>query len=638
VAVVVAGMLAAGAAIAVDVARLLRGLEQQSIAQRFEQRDPRPAANLLVVAIDDKTFADLSLQWPFPRHWHGRAIDRLRRAGARAIVYDVQFTEPTVVREDNALIRAVGRARNVVLATAETDEHGRTNVLGGAEVLERLGAHVGASNLPEGMGGVLQRFEHTHGGLPTLATVVVRLLGREPAPASFEDGRAWIDFHGPPGTIDTVSFSDLVTDRVDSARLRGRIVVVGAASPTLQDVHTTPTGDALMSGAEIEANAIDTAIRGLPLRGVPLQTELLLVLVLALLPALISVRWRALVAVLASPAIAAAFLVAAQFAFDRGRILPVATPLFALALGTVTTITAGYATERRWRHRVTRRNNELEDAVRERTAELRKTQLEVIHRLAQATESRDEETGLHLERISRMCERVGLAMGMTATEAETLRNASLLHDVGKIGVPDAVLLQPGALSPDHRELMCRHTTLGGAILAGSSAPVIRMAEAIALTHHEHWDGSGYPAGLRGEAIPLPGRICAVCDVFDALLSRRPYKEPWRLEEALAELRRERGRHFDPAVLDAFLGIVDDLDPSLLAPDGPVHRLGRASAERPKRNALATEKPLVGRVDDGHAHRPPSPEPRLRSQSGSKAPATSSTHRDEERGGMPTRSG
>jgi putative two-component system response regulator len=164
-----------------------------------------------------------------------------------------------------------------------------------------------------------------------------------------------------------------------------------------------------------------------------------------------------------------------------------------------------------------------------------------------------------------MCERVGLALGMTPSEAETLRNASLLHDVGKIGVPDAILLQAGDLSADDRELMRRHTAVGGAILAGSSSPVMRMAEEIARTHHERWDGSGYPEGLVGDAIPLPGRICAVCDVFDALLSDRPYKEPWPLAEALGELRRERGRHFDPAVVDAFLSVVDDLDPALLAP-------------------------------------------------------------------------
>jgi CHASE2 domain-containing sensor protein len=565
VAVTVAGVVAAAAAGAAELVDLLPGLEQETIVKRFERRDPRPAPNLLIVAIDDKTFSDMKLQWPFPRRWHARAIDRLRRDGARTIVYDVQFTEPTKVYDDNALINAVDRAHDVVLATAETDEHGRTNVLGGPEVVKSVGAKVGASNLPEGRGGVLQRVEHTHAGLPTLATVTSGIVGRAPPASAYEKDGAWIDFHGPPGTIETVSFSDLVKGRVDPVRVRGRIVVVGAASPTLQDVHPTPASDRLMSGPEIEANAIDTAIRDLPLRGTPTWAGLLLVLGLGFLPALLSLRLRALAAALVAPAIAVIFLVVSQYVFEHGRILPVAVPLFALSLGTVGTITAGYVTERRQRHRVSRRNVELEEAVRERTAELRQTQLEVIQRLAHATESRDQETGLHLERISRMCERVGLAMGMTPSEAETLRNASLLHDVGKIGVPDAVLLQAGELSDVDREIMRRHTTVGGAILAGSSAPIMGMAEEIALTHHEHWDGSGYPRGLAGEEIPLAGRICAVCDVFDALLSERPYKEPWRVDDALAELRRERASHFDPAVVDAFLSIVDDLDPSLLAP-------------------------------------------------------------------------
>jgi CHASE2 domain-containing sensor protein len=571
IAVVVAGLAAAGAAAAADLADLLPGLEQDTVAQRFERRGTQPAPHLLVVAIDDKTFSDLQLHWPFPRRWHARAIDRMRADGARAIVYDVQFTEQTTVTDDNALILAVDRANNVVLATAETDEHGRHNVLGGADTLRGIGASAGASNLPEGRGGVLQRFRYEEGGLRSLSMVTAGLFGRAPPRSAFEDGGAWIDFHGPPGTIDTVSFSDLVRGRVPPSRVRGRIVVVGAAAPTLQDVHPTPTSDRLMSGAEIEANAIDTALRGLPLRSTPTWAGLLLVLGLGFLPALVCLRLPAVAAAVIAPVIALAFLVVAQVAFDHGRILPVATPLFALSLGTVGTISAGYAAERTQRRRVTRRNRELEEAVRERTAELRSTQLEVIQRLAYATESRDEETGLHLERISLLCERVGLAMGMTPTEAETLRNASLLHDVGKIGVPDAVLLQRGELSPADREIMRRHTTVGAEILSGSGSPVMQMAEEIALTHHERWDGTGYPRGLTGEEIPLPGRICAVCDVFDALLSARPYKEPWPYDDAVAELRRERGHHFDPAVLDAFLRIIADLDPALLANAGRARR-------------------------------------------------------------------
>ena len=562
-AVLVTGLFAAGAAVAVDLADILRGFEQETLVRRFQERGPERTREVIVVGIDDKTFADLSLQWPFPRSLHGGAIDRLREAGARVIVYGVQFTEPTVAREDNALIRAIGRAGNVVLATAETDERGRTNVLGGDEVLDRVSAEVGASNFLEAPGGAIQRFQHTHEGLPTLAVVAAREVGREPPADSFEEDGAWIDFRGPAGTIDTVSFSDLVEGRVDPARLRDRIVVVGAASPTLADVHATPTGDRLMTGSEIQANAVHTAINGLPLRGAPERTNVLLVLLLGLLPALISIRGRALVALTAAPLLALAFVLAAQYAFEEGRIVSVAGPLFALALGTVTAIGSAYVAERHFRRVAADRNDELERAVMERTAELRGTQMDVIHRLAHATESRDQETGLHLERISRLCERVGLAMGMTPAEAETLRDASLLHDIGKIAIPDAILLQPHALTDEQRETMRRHTTLGGEILSGSTSPIMRMAEEIALTHHERWDGEGYPDGLSGEEIPLTGRICAVCDVFDALLSSRPYKEPWPLADAIEEMRRERGHQFDPAVVDAFLSVIEDVDLGLL---------------------------------------------------------------------------
>jgi CHASE2 domain-containing sensor protein len=565
-AVVAAGLVAAGAAAAADLANLLPGLEQDSLSLRFDRRGAQPSPGLLVVAIDDKTFSDTGMQWPFKRSVHGQAIDRLRRDGARAIVYDVQFTEPTTPRQDLALAGAVARARghNVVLATAETDEHGHTNVLGGDRNVRERGAHVGASNLPPGRNGVLQRFRASEGGLATLAVVTARLLGRPPPASAFPDGGAFIDFRGPPGTIDTVSFSDLIAGRVRPSRIRGHVVVVGAAAPTLQDVHPTPTSDRPMSGAEIEANAIYTALHGMPLRETPTWVDLLVVLGLGLLPALLSLALRAVWAALLAPVIAVVYVIAAQVAFDHGRILPVATPLFALALGTLCTVLAGYLAERHRRRQATQRNEVLEAAVLERTAELRATQLEVIHRLAQATESRDEETGLHLWRISRMCERVGLALGMSKTDAETLRNASLLHDVGKIGVPDSVLSKPGMLTPEDWEAMRRHTTVGSSILAGSSSPVVRMAEEIARTHHERWDGSGYPAGLRGEEIPLAGRICAVCDVFDALQSARPYKQPWPVPDALTYVRRERGRHFDPVVVDAFLSIVDDLEPDLLA--------------------------------------------------------------------------
>ena len=147
--------------------------------------------------------------------------------------------------------------------------------------------------------------------------------------------------------------------------------------------------------------------------------------------------------------------------------------------------------------------------------------------------------------MSRMCERLGLAAGMSPADAEQLRHAALLHDVGKIGIPDRILNKPGCFDDEDREVMERHTTIGASILAGSESPLVQLAERIALTHHERWDGTGYPEGLRGEEIPLEGRICAICDVFDALVSARPYKEAWTVEEALTLIAAERGGHFDP---------------------------------------------------------------------------------------------
>src|SRR3954452_24531455 len=183
---VVAALVAVGAGGAAEFARLLPGLEQDSINQRFERRGAVSAPGLLIVAIDDKTFDDLGESWPFPRSRHAQAIDRLRRDGAEAIVYDVQFTEQTTPREDNALIDAIGRARNVVLATSETDEHGHSNVLGGDETLRRLGAHAGAVNLPTGPGGVMQRFAPAAGGIPSLAVVAARRVGPAPSPSGFD--------------------------------------------------------------------------------------------------------------------------------------------------------------------------------------------------------------------------------------------------------------------------------------------------------------------------------------------------------------------------------------------------------------------------------------------------------------------
>jgi CHASE2 domain-containing sensor protein len=555
-AMLAAGVIAAVVGVLAHVAHLLPGVQGDSLALRFEARGPQPASEVVVVGIDDVTFSDLGQQWPFPRSLHARAIDRLREAGAGTIVYDVQFTEPTKPREDLALFNAVRRAGNVVLATSETDGAGHTNVLGGDDNVAAAGAHAAASNLPTGPGGVFERFDYSAVGIPTLAVTAAQLSGSPRLRASdFGAEGAWIDYRGRPGTIRTVSFSDLVRGRVDPLVLRGRIVIVGATAAALQDVHATPAASRqVMSGPEIQANAVWTAKHGLPLRTAPAWVDLLAIIALALAPAIAGLRARPLAISMVAPLVGVAWVGMAQLLFGAGWIVDIVWPLGALLMGTTGTLAARYLAELSLRRRVTTHNEQLEQAVRERTEELRETQLEVVRRLAQAAESRDGDTGQHIERMSLLCERLALAIGMSATEAELLRHASALHDIGKIGIPDRVLLKPGKLDSEEWEVMKTHAELGANMLADSRTDLLQLAEVVARTHHERWDGAGYPIGLAGEDIPLVGRICTIADVYDALTSARPYKEAWPVADALAEIRSQSGRQFDPRMVEAFLGL------------------------------------------------------------------------------------
>jgi putative two-component system response regulator len=201
----------------------------------------------------------------------------------------------------------------------------------------------------------------------------------------------------------------------------------------------------------------------------------------------------------------------------------------------------------------------LEKTVRVRTQELKETQLEIVHRLARAAEYRDNETGSHIVRMSHFALALGQACGMNEEECDTLFHATPMHDVGKLGIPDSIMLKPGKLDADEWEIMKQHTVIGAQLLANSQSPVLQMGETIALTHHERWDGSGYPNRLAGEDIPLVGRICAIADVFDALSSKRCYKDAWPLEKVLKEIRSLSGIQFDPRLFEMF----DNLMPVIL---------------------------------------------------------------------------
>ena len=193
----------------------------------------------------------------------------------------------------------------------------------------------------------------------------------------------------------------------------------------------------------------------------------------------------------------------------------------------------------------------LEEMVAARTRELHDTRLAVIRRLGRAAEFRDNETGNHIVRMSRTSALLAEGLGWSATEVDLMLNASPMHDVGKIGIPDAILFKPGKLDPQEFEVMKTHARIGAELLSGDDSPLFVLAREIALTHHEKWDGTGYPQGLAGEAIPQSGRIVAVADVFDALTSSRPYKRAWPVEEALRYIREGAGKHFDPAVVAIF---------------------------------------------------------------------------------------
>lgn len=207
--------------------------------------------------------------------------------------------------------------------------------------------------------------------------------------------------------------------------------------------------------------------------------------------------------------------------------------------------------ETRWLYRsLAQQNQKLEDRVLERTRHLEEAQREILDRLAAASDLKDDETGLHPQRVGAISGLLAESIGLPKDEVDLIRRAAPLHDVGKIGVPDAILLKPGSLTPEEREQVKKHTEIGGRLLTGSQFAILQMAERIARYHHERWDGSGYN-GLKEEEIPLEARIVTIADVFDVVMHSRPYKTAQGAQEAIRAIRAERGKQFDPALVDAF---------------------------------------------------------------------------------------
>jgi len=335
----------------------LNTLELSSLDTRFSIRGSQPSAakQLVVVRVDQYTFNQSHLRWPFPRRYDADVINVLKHDGAKVIVFDVQFTEPSDTYDDNALINAVAGAGNVVLATDSANpRNGQTAIFGGGSILQQIHASAGDSLLPPDADGKIRRMYYEQDHLQTLSVAAVeRYTGHAVSPRDFAGNHAWIDYVGAPGAVTHRSFWNVEQGKVPASVFKGKIVVVGAYDPTLQDVHfTSTTGATPMSGPEVQANAISTILRGFPLQGLGWLGDIALIVVLGMIPPLVNLRWRPLGAFLGAAGLAITFTVATQLLFNSGLIISYTYPLLALVLSSIGALAVNFMAEAFERERV----------------------------------------------------------------------------------------------------------------------------------------------------------------------------------------------------------------------------------------------------------------------------------------------
>jgi adenylate cyclase len=342
------GLAATGLGLVAYGTNVLRELELDTVDARFSVRgDQPPSEQIEVVAIDDITFSNFNsrqenVRYPFPRRYFAKVIDGLAADGAKVIAYDIQFTEETNPEDDNALVTSVANAGNVVLATTEVDALGRTNVFGSDEVVKQVGARVGNGNFPLDPGGVIRRVAYSVDKLKSFSLVTAeRATGKTIAPEDFPGSSTWIDYSGRELNIKPFSFSDVYYGRAPKGAFRDKIVVVGPSAVSLQDIHPTSTANA-MSGAEIQASAISTALRDFPLRSVPGELTVALIVLLGLLAPLAGLRLSLLWTLALGVGAAAAYLVATQLAFESGHVVSFVYPFGTLVLASVGSLGAHY--------------------------------------------------------------------------------------------------------------------------------------------------------------------------------------------------------------------------------------------------------------------------------------------------------
>jgi adenylate cyclase len=347
--------LAGGLGMLAYATNLLRRSELQTIDARFSIRGyPGAPSNIVLVAIDPATLQQMRRDFPFPRRYDAQAIDHLRKAGARAVAIDIDFSKPTNEREDNELYAAIAAARGkTVLAATEVESDGNTEVLGGSQNLREAGARAAEDHLVLDTDDSVRRFAREYSRLGSFATVAVEVMTGRRVPASlFEHGTLPIDYSGGLETFHRISYVNVLRGGFPSASVRGKLVVIGATAPLLQDLHQTPTGTNMVPGPEIWANAMSTLLRGVPLRNAPDWVSLGLILLLAAVVPLSSLRLRQWRSMLDALVLAVLFTIAVQVAFDDGLIVTFVYPLLALALGTLGTLAVLYVSETIERARV----------------------------------------------------------------------------------------------------------------------------------------------------------------------------------------------------------------------------------------------------------------------------------------------
>jgi adenylate cyclase len=346
----------AGIALLLYATGLFHDTELASVDTRFSIRgDDSPRDDIALVLIDDTTSRELPVRFPFPRSLHARVIDAVSRDGAKAIAYDVEFLQPTKPKQDNALINSVARAGpdRVVLADSQPDPQGRSGVFGGQGILDDIGARAGNTQLGEDPDGVRRRVPYEVGNMETFPLVAAEMATGEPITTDQMGGpSAWIDYAGAPGTYASVPFSRALNGQFPQGFFRDKIVVIGASDPTLKDIAPIPIDDDQMSGPEINANAIATALDDFPLRSTPLGLDLFLIALMGVIAPLASYRLSPIRALALGLLAAALYLVGAQLAFNSGRIVPVLYPMIALGLSLVGSLLVYYVREAFIRRRV----------------------------------------------------------------------------------------------------------------------------------------------------------------------------------------------------------------------------------------------------------------------------------------------